>query len=60
MRRPPNIEFLVPTLFGGQFEGKYCSLCTYNPPAKEVGWLDGFLYEAVPNFELLSKFSRSK
>ncbi len=35
---------------------RYCGLCTYNPPAKEVGWLEGFLYEAVQSFELLSKF----
>jgi hypothetical protein len=36
--------------FGDYFGGKDCVLCTYNPPAEEVGGLDGFLYEVAQNF----------
>jgi hypothetical protein len=34
--------------------GKDSGLCPYNPSAKEVGGLDGFLYEATQNFEVFS------
>ncbi len=39
--------------------GKDCGLCPHNPSAKEVGGLDGFLYEATQNFEVF-KYSRLK
>jgi hypothetical protein len=52
---PPNVKCIFPTLFGDWFGGKDCILYTYNLCAEEVGWLDGFFYEAAQNFELLSK-----
>ncbi len=53
--RPPNVKCIVPTFSGDRFGGKDCILYTYNLCAEEVGWLDGFFYEAAQNFELLSK-----
>jgi hypothetical protein len=35
-------------------------LCPYNQSAEDVGGLDGFLYEAAQNFEVLFKYSRLK
>ncbi len=34
---PPNIKCIVPAFFEDRFGGKDCCLCTYNPPAEEVG-----------------------
>jgi hypothetical protein len=41
-------------IFGARFGGTDCSWCPFNPSAKEVGGLYGFLYEAALNFEVFS------
>jgi hypothetical protein len=40
--------------FGAQFSRKDSSLRPNNPSDKEVGGLDGFLYEVAQNFEVFS------
>jgi hypothetical protein len=47
-------------LLDGRSSEKYCVLCTYNPPAEEVGLLDGFLYDAAQNFDLLTEIQDQK
>ncbi len=54
---PPNIKCIVPAFFRDRFGEKDCSLCKYNQSAEEVGWLDGFLYEGVQNFEPVAVYS---
>jgi hypothetical protein len=55
VNRPPNIKWLVPVFLGSFFGGKDGGMCTHNPPAKEVEWLEVFLNEAAQNFELWVK-----
>jgi hypothetical protein len=43
-----------PTFLEPGWAEKDSGLCLYNPSAKEVGGLDGFLYEAAQNFEVFS------
>ncbi len=52
--KPPSKEQLLtlPYIWSPGLGEKIavCGLCPYNPSAKEVGGLDGFLYEAAQNF----------
>jgi hypothetical protein len=50
-----NPKMCSSRIFGDRFVEKEGGLGKYKPPATGIWRLDGFLYYAVKNFELLSK-----